>query len=73
MKISKDAHTTSGRKKNSLKAIGTVPTFEEISDLAYQQWLKRGCSHGFDIEDWLNAEYELLHQEDLVVDDIDDR
>jgi hypothetical protein len=26
---------------------------------AYQKWLKRGCPHGTDVQDWIEAEAEL--------------
>ena len=29
---------------------------EEVSKLAYQYYLERGCQDGYDIEDWLRAE-----------------
>lgn len=27
---------------------------------AYQLFVERGCTHGFDLEDWLQAEREML-------------
>jgi hypothetical protein len=36
------------------------PTHEEIEFRAYQIYLERGGEHGWDVEDWLNAERELL-------------
>lgn len=38
-----------------------VPTLEEIQSRAYQIYLARGCKHGHDMDDWLQAEYELIH------------
>ena len=35
------------------------PTQEEIAKLAYELYLKRGCTHGQDREDWLQAEEAL--------------
>lgn len=32
----------------------------EIAQLAYSYWLERGCQHGFDRQDWVRAERELL-------------
>jgi len=61
------------RKQKNLSANRPVPTAEEISERAYQQWVRRGCSHGFDIEDWLNAEYELQNQQDILIEDITDQ
>lgn len=33
---------------------------QEISLRAYQIWQERGCTHGFDQRDWLQAEQELI-------------
>ncbi len=35
------------------------PTREQIARRAYEIYLDRGGSHGYDIEDWLQAEQEL--------------
>ncbi len=35
------------------------PTREQISRRAYEIYLARGGTHGYDIEDWLKAEREL--------------
>jgi hypothetical protein len=32
-----------------------------VAKRAYQIFEKRGCKHGFDLEDWVSAEKELLH------------
>ncbi len=32
----------------------------EIALRAYQIWCERGCTHGFDHQDWLQAEQELI-------------
>lgn len=32
---------------------------ERIAEKAYQLWLNRGCEHGHDVQDWLQAEEEL--------------
>jgi hypothetical protein len=36
------------------------PTEEEIKAQAYRLFLERSCQHGHDIDDWLQAEYELM-------------
>jgi hypothetical protein len=36
------------------------PTHEEIAKRAYELFLARGCRHGQDRDDWLQAEYELM-------------
>lgn len=35
-------------------------TYEEISLRAYQHWLSRGGTHGYDRDDWYSAEQELI-------------
>ncbi|HVS39756.1 MAG TPA: DUF2934 domain-containing protein [Gemmataceae bacterium] len=37
---------------------GSVPQ-EKIAKRAYEKWLKRGCGHGSDMQDWIEAEAEL--------------
>ena len=32
---------------------------EKIAQRAYEKWLKRGCCHGSDVQDWIEAEAEL--------------
>jgi hypothetical protein len=41
-------------------SVARVPTREQIAARAYQIYLERGCQSGHDIDDWLQAEYELL-------------
>jgi len=36
------------------------PTLEEIELRAYQIYVERGRTHGQDVEDWLQAERELV-------------
>jgi len=36
-----------------------TPSSGAIAQRAYDLFLKRGCEHGHDIEDWLQAEQEL--------------
>ena len=35
------------------------PSEQDIAARAYQIWLERGCQPGHDVDDWLQAEYEL--------------
>jgi hypothetical protein len=37
------------------------PGLHEISAMAHQLWLQRGCPEGSPDEDWFRAEEELLH------------
>jgi hypothetical protein len=39
------------------------PTREEIELRAYQIYLERGGAHAQDVEDWLQAERELLEKQ----------
>jgi hypothetical protein len=36
------------------------PTLQEIRDRAYQVYLARSSGHGHDLDDWLQAEYEMM-------------
>jgi hypothetical protein len=36
------------------------PTHQEIAARAYQLYLERGFQPGHDLDDWLQAEYELM-------------
>jgi hypothetical protein len=38
----------------------SVPQHQEIALLAYDYFVQRGCVHGLDLDDWLQAERELL-------------
>lgn len=38
----------------------SVPSHDAIALRAYEFFLQRGCTHGWDVEDWLQAERELL-------------
>lgn len=39
--------------------LGQSPSSEDIARRAYEIFLRRGCQHGYDVSDWLQAEYEL--------------
>jgi Protein of unknown function (DUF2934) len=39
--------------------LANAPTQEEIRQRAYALYLERGCIHGWDKDDWLQAEGEL--------------
>lgn len=39
-----------------------VPAHKEIANRAYGRYLQRGSADGFDIDDWLAAEQELLRE-----------
>ena len=33
---------------------------EHVAKRAYEKWLKRGCTHGNDMQDWIEAEKEVM-------------
>jgi hypothetical protein len=37
-----------------------LATHKEIAARAYEIYQERGCQHGHDMDDWLQAEYELM-------------
>jgi hypothetical protein len=39
-----------------------VVAYEEIASRAYQRYLERGSTDGYDIDDWLAAEQELARE-----------
>ena len=48
-------------------ALDMIPVWEELGQLmdqvsrrAYELFTERGCEHGSDIDDWLNAEKQIL-------------
>ena len=56
--------------KNSTKRSSTAkkapdatrPSEDQIARLAYQKFEERGRVHGFEMDDWLSAEAELVGQ-----------
>jgi hypothetical protein len=50
------------RSPKTTQSSTTPPTvrLEEIALRAYEKFVQRGCLHGFDQQDWLEAEEELL-------------
>jgi hypothetical protein len=36
------------------------PTYQQIAARAYQLYLERGRQDGHEVDDWLQAEYELM-------------
>jgi hypothetical protein len=51
--------TANERQTQSDPSASTGPTFEQISEAAYQRYLQRGGQHGHDFDDWLDAEQSL--------------
>jgi hypothetical protein len=52
---SKQKTQTQSKEKHT-----TPVSREQISEKAYEKWQQRGCVHGFDREDWMQVENELL-------------
>ncbi len=49
-------------KKRADKKPAFAPTTEEIAQRAYEIFLARGGEPGHDLDDWLQAESELLRE-----------
>jgi hypothetical protein len=41
---------------------GNELSHNEIAEAAYKRYLNRGCVHGRDVDDWMEAERELRAQ-----------
>lgn len=57
-----DAATTSAPTSTSTtgNASAALPSNEDIAKRAYELYLQRGSESGYEIEDWLQAEAELV-------------
>ncbi len=44
-------------------ASGAKPSCEHIAQRAYEKWMKRGCVHGYDVQDWAEAEKEVMAEQ----------
>ncbi|MCA9806093.1 MAG: DUF2934 domain-containing protein [Cyanobacteria bacterium HKST-UBA02] len=51
-----------GSQSKDCEAQVTFVHRELVSKRAYHIWEKRGCAHGFDLENWLLAEKEILDE-----------
>ena len=51
--------TAADRSAKSLTDGAATVTEHDITRRAYDFYLARGCEHGHDVEDWLQAEREL--------------
>jgi len=59
-RATENAVTSAGnRSTNSLAATRASVTDRDIARRAYDLYLARGCKHGHDVEDWLQAERAL--------------
>jgi hypothetical protein len=41
----------------------TKPSRERVAMRAYEKWMQRGCVHGYDLQDWVEAEKELMEEQ----------
>jgi hypothetical protein len=48
-------------------ALVLAPTHEQIAARAYERYVARGGAHGDDLQDWFDAERELLRESDSAV------
>jgi Protein of unknown function (DUF2934) len=47
--------------KESLDSLNyPLPSHEQIAARAHRIYLERGCQPGYEVDDWLQAEYELM-------------
>jgi Protein of unknown function (DUF2934) len=53
---------TTQQEKGQPQTVSGVPTSEEIELRAYQIYIERGGAHGQDVEDWVQAESELVEK-----------
>ncbi len=49
------------------QASSPVPPHERIAARAYERWCRRGCTHGHDLQDWLEAEAEVRNEQTRLV------
>jgi hypothetical protein len=54
-----NASTSESNSDALAKQVTRTPTAEEIQLRAYEMYVERGRIHGFDTDDWLQAEREL--------------
>jgi Protein of unknown function (DUF2934) len=54
-----NASTSESNSDALAKQVTRTPTAEEIQLRAYEMYVERGGIHGFDTDDWLQAEREL--------------
>jgi len=52
----------SSTEKSQPQTVPGAPIREEIELRAYQIYIERGSAHGQDVEDWLQAERELVEK-----------
>lgn len=58
-KKTNDSITTAADRSPKSPAPPTAVTNRDITRRAYELYLGRGCEHGHDVDDWMQAEREL--------------
>ena len=51
--------TTAATQSQACATTQACVPADKVAALAYQKWVKKGCKHGSDTQDWLEAEAEL--------------
>ena len=59
----KTRESASPKAKKSTTANGHHPSHEQIALRAYQIYLERGATPGYEMEDWTRAERELTEEQ----------
>ncbi len=45
--------------RQNVESLPYTPSYEEIAEAAYLRYLERGGQHGYDFDDWVDAERSL--------------
>jgi hypothetical protein len=59
-KLDRTSDQTSDRRSARTSAPAPLPSSEAIAKRAYELYLQRGSVPGYELEDWLAAEAELI-------------
>ena len=62
MEVAMTVRSLKPRRSSSPAVVADMPSHDEISVRAYALYEARGASHGDDLDDWLEAEHELLQE-----------
>ncbi len=54
--------TPTSKKPSTRASQPAAPTLDEIAERAYEIFVAGGGQHGHDVENWLEAESELLNE-----------
>ena len=58
-KKTNDSTTTAADRAPKSRPQTAIVTNSDIARRAYELYLGRGCEHGHDVDDWMQAEHEL--------------